>query len=503
MIYSNIEELISYALKNKLIEKEDVIWARNGILALLNLSDNNSAAPYKGPLPDNPGEILADISFYAAENGLLEADTSTYREIFETSVMSVFTQRPSDVTKLFYETWREHGIKKATDAFYKYCRKIYYIKTDRVAKNITWKVATEYGKIDMTINLSKPEKDPKEIALQGKIQPSSSVYPKCLLCKENVGYKGRLNHPARQTLRVIPIKLNGKKWYFQYSPYVYYNEHSIVFCEDHRPMKITPDTFKNLLDFVEQFPHYFIGSNADLPIVGGSILSHDHYQAGRYVFPMEKAPSVKRFRVKKFPKISFDIICWPLSVLRLRGPKAQLAKAAAHVLNVWQKYDDPSVDILHASGKTPHNTVTPIARFKDGSYEMDLVLRNNRTTKEFPWGVFHSRPEFHNIKRENIGLIEALGMAILPGRLKNEMAQAASLIAAGKTEKMKDLSSLAQHYNWVQSFIKDYKGFKAEDVPEILLEEIGRTFVKVLASCGVFKHDAKGKEAFLRFIDKL
>lgn len=503
MIYSNVEELIAYGLKNKLIEKEDEIWARNSILALLNLPDNNNAAPYKGPLPDNPGEILSDISFYAAENGLLEAATSTYREIFETSVMAVFTKRPSEVSKIFYDTWHEKGIKKATSEFYRYCRKIYYIKTDRVAKNITWKADTEYGKIDMTINLSKPEKDPKEIALQGKIKVNPNAYPKCLLCRENEGYAGRLNHPARQNLRVIPLKLNGKRWYFQYSPYVYYNEHSIVFAEDHRPMRISADTFKNLLDFVEQFPHYFIGSNADLPIVGGSILTHDHYQAGRYVFPMERAQSVKRFKIKKFPKVTFDIVCWPLSVLRLRGPKAQVAKASARVLEVWRKYDDKKVGIIHATGKTPHNTITPIARYKDGAYEMDLVLRNNRTSKEYPWGIFHSRPEYHNIKRENIGLIEALGMAILPGRLKNEMTQIGSLIAAGKMEKMKDLSSLAQHYNWVMSFIGDYKGFKAEDVPDILLEEIGRTFVKVLGSCGVFKHDAEGKEAFLRFIYKI
>ena len=503
MIYSNVEELIAYGLKNKLIEKEDEIWARNSLLALLNLPDNHNALPYKGPLPDNPGEILSDISFYASENGLLEAETSTYREIFETSVMAVFTKRPSEVTKMFYDTWRGKGIRRATSEFYKYCRKIYYIKTDRVAKNITWKADTEYGKIDMTINLSKPEKDPKEIALQGKIQVSSNAYPKCLLCKENEGYAGRLNHPARQNLRVIPLKLNGKRWYFQYSPYVYYNEHSIVFSEEHRPMRINADTFKNLLDFVEQFPHYFIGSNADLPIVGGSILTHDHYQAGRYVFPMERAQSVKRFKIKKFPKVTFDIVCWPLSVLRVRGPKAQVAKASARVLEVWRKYDDKKVGIIHATGKTPHNTITPIARYKDGAYEMDLVLRNNRTSKEYPWGIFHSRPEYHNIKRENIGLIEALGMAILPGRLKNEMTQIGSLIAAGKMEKMKDLSSLAQHYNWVKSFIASYKGFKAEDVPDILFEEIGRAFVSVLSSCGVFKHDSEGKEAFLRFIYKI
>lgn len=503
MIYSNVEEILAYAVKNKLIEKEDLIWARNSLLALLKLPDNHSTAPYRGPLPDTPAEILADISFYAAENGLLEASTATYREIFETAVMAIFTDRPSHISRQFFDTWKAHGIKKATDAFYKYCRKVYYVKSDRVAKNINWKVATEYGKIDMAINLSKPEKDPKEIALHGKIKPSETAYPKCLLCKENVGYQGRLNHPARQNLRIIPLKLNGKNFFFQYSPYVYYNEHSIVFAEDHRPMKITPDTFKNLLDFVEQFPHYFIGSNADLPIVGGSILTHDHYQAGRYNFPLEKAESVKRFRIKKCPKVSFDIICWPLSVLRLRGSKNQVAKAAAHVLRIWQKYDDPSVNIIHATGATPHNTITPIARFKNGAYEMDLVLRNNRTSKECPWGIFHSRPLYHNIKRENIGLIEALGMAILPGRLKDEMSRIANLIAQGRIEKMKDLSSLAQHYGWVQEFIGEYKGYKAEDVPEILFEEMGRTFVKMLGDCGVFKHDTKGKEALLRFISKL
>ncbi len=503
MIYTNIEELLSYALSNKLIDKEDEICARNGLLELLGLPDNNNTPRYGGPVPQNPSEILADISFYAAENGLLKADTATYREIFETRVMALLTDKPSVISKRFAEISKKGGIKKATDDFYKYCQKIYYIKTDRVAKNICWKADTDFGKLDMTINLSKPEKDPKEIALQGMQPVRESVYPKCLLCVENQGYAGHLNHPARQNLRLIPIKLNGKKWYFQYSPYVYYNEHSIVLAEQHKPMKITKDTFTVLLDFVEQFPHYFIGSNADLPIVGGSILSHDHYQAGRYVFPMAKAKSVKSFKVKKFPKVTFDIVRWPLSVLRLRGKKDDVAKAAAHVHNIWRQYDDEAVDILHATGEEQHNTVTPIARFKDGKYEMDIVLRNNRTTEQYPWGIFHSRPDCHNIKRENIGLIEALGMAILPGRLKNEMLQIGELIAKGEIEKIKDLSSLAQHYNWVKSFISEYQGYKPEDVGDILLEEIGQTFEKVLLTCGVFKHDNQGKDAFLRFIYKL
>jgi len=503
MIYTNIEELLAYALANKLIEEEDTVWARNRMLEVLHLQDNNNAPRHNGPVPDNPSEILADISFYAAENGLLEADTATFREIFETRIMSIFADKPSEVAKKFFDIQKRYGVKKATSDFYKYCKKIYYVKTDRVAKNITWKVETDFGIMDMTINLSKPEKDPKEIALQGLRPVRESEYPKCLLCRENEGYAGHLNHPARQNLRVIPLKINGKKWYFQYSPYVYYNEHSIVLAEQHSPMKITKETFENLVDFVEMFPHYFIGSNADLPIVGGSILSHDHYQAGRYVFPMERAKSVMSFKVKKFPKVTFDIIRWPLSVIRIRGSKNDVAKASAHIFNIWRKYDDMSVDILHEDNGEQHNTVTPIARFKNGKYEMDIVLRNNRTSEKYPWGIFHSRPEYHNIKRENIGLIEALGMAILPGRLKNEMAQIAELIAKGETEKIKDLSSLAQHYNWVKSFIGDYKDYGPDDVMDILLGEIGLTFTKVLLSCGVFKHDGKGKDAFLRFINKL
>lgn len=504
MVYTNVEELLAYGLANKLIEKEDIIWARNAILEILNLPDNGDTPKYKGPVSKTPSEILSDISFYAAENDLLPADTATYREIFETRIMSVFMERPSNVIKKFFDTAEEFGIKQATDNFYKFCQKVYYVKMDRVAKNINWTVDTDFGEIDMTINLSKPEKDPKEIALAAKMTVADGGYPKCLLCKENEGYAGRLNHPARQNLRLIPLKLNGKKWFFQYSPYVYYNEHSIVLSDKHMPMKISKDTFETLLDFVQQFPHYFIGSNADLPIVGGSILSHEHYQAGRYTFPMERAESVKSFKVKKHPKVTFDIIRWPLTVIRMRAVlKEDLSAAAAYVFNKWRKYDDPSVDILHASGSKQHNTVTPIARFKDGKYEMDIVLRNNRTNKKYPWGIFHSRPQYHNIKRENIGLIEVLGMAILPGRLKTEMAQIASLIGKGDTEKMKDLSSLAQHYEWVKSFIGDYEGYKPNEVMDILLEETGLTFTEVLLNCGVFKHDEKGKEALMRFINKL
>ncbi|MDR1684057.1 MAG: UDP-glucose--hexose-1-phosphate uridylyltransferase [Elusimicrobiota bacterium] len=502
-VYKNIEELLAYALKNKLIQPCDVTRARNALFELLNLDGARRAPAHNAPPPQDPSEILADISFYAAQEGLLPMDTATYREIFETAAMAIFTKRPDEVIKNFFDALKKSGAKKATGGFYKYCQKLYYIKTDRVAKNLRWKTATPYGNMDITINLSKPEKDPKEIALHGKMPISDGAYPKCLLCKENEGFAGNLNHPARQNLRLRPLKLNGGKWYFQYSPYVYYNEHCIVLSEQHRPMKITAETFKNLLDFVEMFPHYFLGSNADLPVVGGSILNHDHYQGGRYAFALEKAGSVKNFKIKKFAGVSFDILRWPMSALRLRGNKKSVAAAAARVLAVWQKYDDIAVNIRHATGKTQHNTITPVARFKNGKYEMDLVLRNNRADDKHPWGIFHTRPQRHNIKRENIGLIEVLGMAILPGRLKTEMAQIAALMAKGEQEKMAELSSLAQHYNWVNSFIDNYKGFKPAQAEEILLREMGRTFAASLADCGVFKHDAAGKAAFLRFINKL
>lgn len=505
MIYTNVEELLAYAVKNKLIEESDCIWARNSVLEALNLPDNNYAPSYKGPVPAFPSEILADISFYAAENNLLKADTQTYREIFETKIMALFTARPAVVTEKFLTLLKngKSGPKKAMDFFYNYCQKVYYVKADRAAQNINWKVDTNFGFLDMTINMSKPEKDPKEIALQGRMKEQKTIYPKCLLCRDNEGYSGRLNHPARQNLRLIPLKLNGETWYFQYSPYVYYREHSILLSEHHRPMKIDGSSIKVLLDFVEMFPHYFIGSNADLPIVGGSILSHDHFQAGRCVFPLEKAGSVKSFKLKKFPRVSFDIIRWPLSVIRARGKKKDVLASAEHILNVWKKYDDKKVGIIHSSGKTPHNTVTPIVRFKKGKFEADIILRNNRCDKENPYGIFHSPRKYHNIKRENIGLIEAMGMAILPARLKAEMSAIAALLARGEMEKMKDLSSLAQHYNWVKEFIGEYKNFGPQDIMDILLEEIGQTFCKILLKCGVFKHDAAGKEALLRFIEKL
>ncbi|MDR0734374.1 MAG: UDP-glucose--hexose-1-phosphate uridylyltransferase [Elusimicrobiota bacterium] len=508
MIYAHIENLINYALANKLIDGRDSIWARNALLEILNLP-----APFAGKTargraaaktPQFPSEILADISFWAAENNLLSAATATYREIFETSLMAVFTRRPSEVQTQFFNIYKKSGPRKATDWFYKYCRQVYYVKADRAAKNIVWKTETGFGPLQLAINLAEPEKDPKEIALQGKMPPANG-YPRCLLCAENEGYAGRLSHPPSQNLRLLPLKLNGGDWYFQYSPYIHYNEHSIVLSAEHKPMKISGETFKILLDFVQMFPHYFIGSDADLPLVGGPVLNHEHYQAGRHVLPIEKAGSVKNFFIKKFPKISFDIIRWPMSTLRLRGGKNGVAEAAVHVFETWRKYGDAKAGIVPHSGDGRHNAVTLIARFKNGKYEVDIILRNNRATAVRPCGIFNTSPLHHNIKRENIGLLEAAGLAVLPGRLKNEITQIAALIQRGEVDKIKDLSSLAQHYKWVKAFLPAYEkaGYKQSDVPAILAAEIGLAFSEILYDCGVFKHDAAGKQAFLRFINKL
>ncbi|MDR1124245.1 MAG: UDP-glucose--hexose-1-phosphate uridylyltransferase [Elusimicrobiota bacterium] len=508
MIYAHIENLIDYALANKLIDGRDTVWARNALLGILHLpaaGKTRCSRRAAAKTPQYPAEILADISFWAAENNLLPADTATYREIFETSLMAVFTRRPSETEARFFHIYKKSGSRKATDWFYKYCQQVYYVKADCAAKNIVWRTQTGFGPLQLAINLAKPEKDPKEIALQSKTPAVNNGYPRCLLCVENEGYYGRLNHPPRQNLRLLPLKLNGADWYFQYSPYVYYNEHSIILSAEHKPMQITGGTFKTLLDFVRMFPHYFIGSNADLPLVGGSILNHEHYQAGRCALPIEKAASVKNFKVKKFPQVSFDIIRWPMSALRLRGGKNDVEEAAAYVFETWRKYGDAQAGITPHSGGKQHNTVTPLARFKKGKYELDIILRNNRTTAARPYGLFNTSPFYHNIKRENIGLLETAGLAVLPGRLKNEIAQITALIQRGKIEKMKDLSSLAQHYEWVKAFLPEYEkeGYKQSDVPAIIAGEIGLAFCKILYDCAVFKHDAAGKEAFLRFINKL
>ena len=497
----NIEALLAYAIRNKLIQKTDKLWAQNALYALFDTDGGNQEK-----LPSPKGKtltgILNNLSAYAAKKGLLKADTASYKDNFETSLMGVFTARPSEVIQKFF-TDKRKSPKLATDNFYKYCKLNNYIRVEQIAKNLSWKVPTKYGNIGLTINLGKPEKDPKEIALLGKQPLKENVYPKCFLCAENVGFAGRLGCSARQNLRTIPLTLGGGDWFFQYSPFSYYSEHSIVISNTHRPMKITPQTFVNLLDFLTEFPHYFIGSNADLGLVGGSILNHDHYQAGKYKFALEDAKTNLKFTLPKFKQVEFSWLKWPVTVLRVRGSKKQVALAAEHILKVWQKYDDKQAGILHATKGEQHNTITPIARYKKGKYEIDLALRNNRTDEKHPYGIFNTPEKYHNIKRENMGLIEVLGLAVLPGRLKKEMAQIAALLADGKIEKIKQDSALKNHYSWVKEITAGTKFNTAAEAQKFLHTQIGHTFVASLEGCGVFKQTQDGKDNFLKFIKAL
>ena len=494
----NIEALLAYAVKNNLINKEDKSWVKNAIYSLLCIDGSNAE---KLPNPKNKKltEILSNLSAYAAKRGLLKADTASYRDNFEIALMGVFTARPSEVMNKFFAD-KQKSPKLATDNFYKYSKAVNYIRTEQIAKNISWKVPTVYGNIGLTINLAKPEKDPKEIALLGKQPLKEHPYPKCVLCAENEGYAGRLGYNARQNLRLIPLKLGGENWFFQYSPFSYYTEHSIVVSSEHKPMKITSETFVNLLDFLTEFPHYFIGSNADLGLVGGSILNHDHYQSGRYTFALEQAKTNLKFTLPKFKQVEFSWLKWPVTVLRVRGPKKQVALACAHILKIWQKYDDKSADILHATGKEQHSTITPIARYKKGKYEIDLALRNNRTDKAHPYGIFNTPVKYHNIKRENMGLIEVLGLAVLPGRLKKQMAQIAELISKNKIENIKKDFDLKLHYNWVKEICAGKKFKNLAEIQKFLQVQIGYTFVASLEGCAVFKQNETGKQSLLRFI---
>ena len=494
----NTEALLAYAVKNNLIKQEDIFWARNALYSLFDV-DGSCKEKLPNPKGKKLTEILNNLSAYAVKKGLLKADTASYRDNFEIALMGVFTSRPSEVINKFF-TDKQKSPKLATDNFYKYCKAVNYIKTEQISKNISWKVPTKYGNIGLTINLAKPEKDPKEIALLGKQPLKENAYPKCVLCAENEGYAGRLGYSARQNLRVIPLKLGGGSWFFQYSPFSYYAEHSIVVSKEHKPMKITPRTFINLLDFLTEFPHYFIGSNADLGLVGGSILNHDHYQAGRYTFALEQAKTNLKFSLPKFKQVEFAWLKWPVTVLRVRGPKKQVALAAAHILKTWQKYDDKSADILHVTGKEQHSTITPIARYKKGKYEIDLALRNNRTDSEHPFGIFNTPEKYHNIKRENMGLIEVLGLAVLPGRLKTQMAQIAELISKNKIENIKKDQNLNLHYAWVKEICAGKKFKNLAEVQKFLQTQIGYTFVASLEGCGVFKQDETGKQNLLKFI---
>ena len=495
-INSLIAQLVQYGKEKGLVAKEDEIYTINRLLEILHLDEyKETVCEEEMKLED----ILAQIMDWAYENGVMQENSVVYRDLFDTKLMGALVPAPSVVIKKFRELYKESP-KKATDFYYDFSCNTDYIRRYRIAKDRKWKAETEYGTLDITINLSKPEKDPKAIAAAKNAK--QSAYPKCLLCKENEGYAGRIDHPARQSHRIMPVEIDGKPWGFQYSPYVYYNEHCILFNKEHTPMKIDESAFRKLLDFIRQFPHYFIGSNADLPIVGGSILAHEHFQGGHYEFAMERAGIKKEITIPGFEQIEAGIVNWPMSVIRIRHTDAGLlVKAASHILESWRKYTDEDFFIYAQTDGEPHNTITPIARMRDGKYEFDLVLRNNITTKEHPLGVFHPHQELHHIKKENIGLIEVMGLAVLPARLKNEMKRLGEFIVSGK-----DISSdeeLAKHADWVETFIGSYDSVTQENVEEILQKEIGEVFKKVLEHAGVYKNTKQGMECFMRFISGL
>lgn len=498
-IYASVKKLIDYAEKYGLTEPSDRAWAKNRVLEVLKIDDYTEPTaeePSKEELlpEDELDSILSDICDYAYENGLIDGNGVDYRDLFDTKVMGSFMPRPSEVNARFAALHAEDP-EKATDYFYSLSRRSNYIREGRVKKDLRWSVPSEYGDIDISINLSKPEKDPKAIAA-AKLLPQAG-YPKCLLCRENEGYAGRLNHPARQNIRLIPLKIDGCDWFLQYSPYVYYNEHCIALSSQHTPMAINRSSFAKLLDFVEYLPHYFIGSNADLPIVGGSILSHDHMQGGRYTFAMEKAPIEHELTFEGFESVEAGIVKWPMSVIRLRSEKkADLIELADRILTAWRGYTDESAFVFAETNGEPHNTITPIARRRGKAFELDLVLRNNITTEEHPLGVFHPHSELHNIKKENIGLIEVMGLAVLPARLKAEMELLAEKILAGADISADERTE--KHAKWFSAFADSYE-FNAENTDEILRAEIGKTFVKVLEDAGVYKRTNDGKEAFIRF----
>ncbi|MDT8715640.1 UDP-glucose--hexose-1-phosphate uridylyltransferase [Clostridium sp. 19966] len=501
----DIERLLAFALQHEMIEELDVIPTRNALMDLLKISE-----PYEGKLAsekfDVPTEILNSILDYCAETGILEIDTVNYRDLLDAKIMGLFMPRESEVVNKFYELAKKEGIEKATDKFYALSQASNYIRMDRIKKNLYWLADTEYGDIEITVNLSKPEKDPKDIAA-AKLLPQSQ-YPKCLLCIENVGYAGRVNHPARQNHRVIPVELKGEQWYFQYSPYVYYNEHCIVFKKEHEPMKISENTFNRLTEFVEKFPHYFIGSNADLPIVGGSILTHEHFQGGKHIFPMEVAKEEVKFTNRKYETVKAAIVKWPLSVIRLNSNnKKEIISLSNEILSAWREYSDKTADIFaytyEEEKAVPHNTITPIARINaQGEYEMDLVLRNNRTSEAYPDGIFHPHKELHHIKKENIGLIEVMGLAVLPARLQQELASIADIITGDENlDSVSEESDLFKHKTWMEELINKY-GNKIDkmEVENILKQEVGNKFLQVLLDAGVYKKNEKGLEAFTNFM---
>ncbi len=498
MINYEINRLINFAMQQRLIKEDDIIYSTNMILGVLKLNEFDPKEVNE--ILETPTPILENILDYAANQNLI-ANTVTERDLFDTLIMNCVMPRPSEIIDKFNELYKISR-KKATEYYYNLSIASNYIRKDRIDKNIVWKTATEYGDLDITINLSKPEKDPRDIA-KAKLIKSSS-YPKCLLCKENEGFYGTINHPARQTHRIIPLDFSkGQKYFLQYSPYTYYNEHCIILNDEHVPMRICRDTFKNLLIFTDILPHYFAGSNADLPIVGGSILSHDHYQGGNYTFAMEKAPIEKKYTIPDYEDIEVGRVKWPMSVVRISGnDKNKLLDLADHILSSWRNYSDESVNIINHTKDEPHNTITPIARKKDNKYELDLVLRNNRTSPENPLGIFHPHNEVHHIKKENIGLIEVMGLAVLPARLKEELNILKKYLITNTADISND-EIVSKHSDWYMYLIGKYLTISHETVDDVLRQEVGLKFLEVLSHSGVFKRDEVGSVAFDKFINIL
>lgn len=489
-----ISELVKYGLENGLVDVADKVYVVNKLLELFHQKEFVWSNEQVRPLQS----ILSDMTDYALELGLMEEDTITNRDLFDTKIMGALTPAPSVVRKKFKELYAQNP-KKATDFYYKFSQATNYIRKDRIMKDEKWNSDTEYGQIDITINLSKPEKDPRDIAKAANQKKND--YPKCLLCEENEGYAGHISYPARQNHRIIPLKLAGQDYYMQYSPYVYYNEHCIVFNAEHIPMKIDKNVFVKLLDFVKQFPHYTVGSNADLPIVGGSILSHDHFQGGAYTFAMAKAPYEYMFEIKEFEDVRAGIVKWPMSVIRLQSSNVErLADASNHILDTWRVYTDEKAFIFSETEGVPHNTITPIARRNGDLFEMDLVLRNNITTEESPWGVYHPEEKLHHIKKENIGLIEVMGLAVLPARLQKEMSILANALVEGKD--IRAVANIEKHADWVDEWRDNYN-ITSANINTILHKEIAHVFVKVLECSGVYKRTEDGMTAFKRFLSVL
>ncbi len=495
MIHTAIAELTAYGVRTGLIEECDVLYVRNQIMEMLGVTDWAEPESFEERAID---DILETLISYACEKGIIE-DTISVRDRFDTRLMGVLTGPPREINAKFNEKYATSP-QEATDWYYKFSKDTNYVRAARMERDIRWKYESEYGLLDITINRSKPEKDPRDIAA-AKSAPQTA-YPACQLCMENVGFPGNANHPARQNIRPVDIEMYGGKWALQYSPYGYYNEHCIVLNQEHCPMKIDAAVFEKLFDFVALFPHYFLGSNADLPIVGGSILSHEHFQGGHYTFAMETAPIENEFILSAYPSVKAGTVKWPMSVIRLSSDnRKELSAACSMVLEKWRAYSDAAADIYAETDGTPHNTITPIARIKDGKFECDLVLRNNRTTEDRPLGLFHPNPTLHHIKKENIGLIEVMGLAVLPARLAMELKDLENAMLEGKD--IAAIESLASHADWAKEVLSAYPDFNKDNAEEIIRREVGAVFAQVLEDAGVYKRTEAGMAAFMRFVDEI